>query len=137
MIELPKDAEGREIPLDTSELFISDGTMVHVLRFEYMYHTHDARDTWFVYIERTPGEHMTLHACDVHLTQPDGWEKLEEDLDRAAKAEAFRACRYANDKMRPCNECRFLNKKGLRLCDGKALAEILDRIRKLRGEGDA
>lgn len=25
-IELPKDAEGREIPLDTSELFIADGT---------------------------------------------------------------------------------------------------------------
>lgn len=133
-IELPKDAEGREIPLDTSELFISDGTMVHVLRFEYMHHTHDAHDAWFVYIERTPGEHMTLHACDVHLTPPDSWEKLEEDLDRAAKAEAFRACRYANDKMRPCNECRFLNKKGLRFCDGKALAEILDRIHKLRGE---
>lgn len=73
MIQLPRDAEGREIPLDTSELFIADGTKVRALRFEYMYHTSDARDAWFVHIERTPGEHMTLHACDVHLTQPDSW----------------------------------------------------------------
>lgn len=71
MIQLPRDAEGREIPLDTSELFIADGTKVRALRFEYMYHISDARDAWFVYIERTPGEHMTLHACDVHLIQPD------------------------------------------------------------------
>lgn len=45
MIQLPRDAEGREIPLDTSELFIADGTKVRALRFEYMYHTSDARIT--------------------------------------------------------------------------------------------
>lgn len=70
----------------------------------------------------------------MYLAPPDSWEKLEEDLDRAAKAEAFRVCRYASNETHPCNECRFLNKRGISLCDGKALAEILDRIRKLRGE---
>ena len=79
-------------------------------------------------------DYKTAKPEQMYLNKPDSWEKLEEDLDRAAKAETFRACRYANDKMRPCNECRFLNKKGLRFCDGKALAEILDRIRKLRCE---
>lgn len=132
-IELPKDAEGREIPLDTSELFISDGTMVHVLRFEYLHHTHDAHDAWFVYIERTPGEHMTLHACDVHLIQPDSWKKLEDDLSRAAKYDAVVAsCRYFTaDK---CADCRM--HKGF-ICGARkterAFADVLERIRKLRG----
>lgn len=135
-IELPKDAEGREIPLDTLELFISDGTMIHVLRFEYMYHTHDAHDAWFVYIERTPGEHMTLRACDVHLTQPDSWEKLEEDLRRTMGA-SDAVCAYFGGDNRDCVACR-LNKesfKGIPYCNPcLAFTDILDRIRKLRGE---
>lgn len=94
MIELPRDAEGREIPLDTPKLSISDGTMVHVLRFEYMYHIHDAHGAWSVYIERTPGEHMTLHARDVHLTPPDSWEKLEEDLDKCVVEDS--ACMHCS-----------------------------------------
>lgn len=135
-VELPKDAEGCEIPLDTSKLFISDGTMVHVLRFEYMYHTHDAHDAWFVYIESTPGEHMTLHACDVHLTPPDSWEKLEEDLRRASERDAVTSqCRYFNTTNR-CVNCPIHN--GFGGCahkDERAFGDILNRIRKLRGEG--
>ena len=132
-IELPKDVEGREIPLDTKVLYGDDGECFEVNRFTYSV------------VQTIPGLKWGVvfmdcrydYCSSFYLTPPeppDSWEKLEEDLDRAAKAEAFRACRYANDKMRPCNECRFLNKKGLRFCDGKALAEILDRIRKLRGE---
>ena len=131
MVELPKDAEGREIPLDTSELFISDGTMVHVLRFEYMYHTYDARDAWFVFIERTPGEHMTLHACDVHLTQPDSWEKLEEDLDRGADVLIYEACVYFDKSACDCSSC-IADKS--ETCESVAMRDIASRIRKLRGE---
>lgn len=129
-IELPKDAEGREITLDTSELFISDGTMVHVLRFEYMYHTHDAHDAWFVYIERTPGEHMTLHACDVHLIQPDSWKKLEDDLDRCIKESDL--CMYYNQNP-DCNKCTISGNES-RGCTSIALEDIKKRIRRLRGE---
>lgn len=134
MIQLPKDAEGREIPLDTSELFISDGTMVHVLRFEYVYHTHDSRDAWFVHIERTPGEHMTLHACDVRLIQPDSWEKLEEDLGRAAKRDAITSqCRYFNTTY-GCVNCPIHNGAGgCTHKDERAFGDILNRIHKLRG----
>ena len=134
-VELPKDAEGCEIPLDTSKLFILDGTMVHVLRFEYIYHTHDAHGAWFVYIERTPGEHMTLHACDVHLTPPDSWKKLEEDLLRASGRDAVISyCRYFTAGK--CADCPIRN--GASCCvihkDERAFADILERIRKLRGE---
>ena len=131
MIQLPKDAEGREIPLDTSELFISDGTMVHVLRFEYMYHTHDARDAWFVYIERTPGEYMTLHACDVHLIQPDSWEKLEEDLSEISKGTV---CHYFHKG--DSNACEGCPAAGTGSCWPTMARDITSRIRKLRGEND-
>lgn len=139
MIQLPRDAEGREIPLDTSELFIADGTKVRALRFEYMYHTSDARDAWFVHIERTPGEHMTLHACDVHLIQPDSWEKLEEDIRRIGTDDCTWFCGYANENPveNACpDRCKFF--KGDEITCRKKLADdILSRIRKLRGEDDA
>lgn len=139
MIQLPRDAEGREIPLDTSELFIADGTKVRALRFEYMYHTSDARDAWFVYIERTPGEHMTLHACDVHLIQPDSWEKLEDDIRRIGTDDCTWFCGYANENPveNACpDSCKFF--KGDEITCRKKLADdILSRIRKLRGEDDA
>jgi hypothetical protein len=133
-VELPKDAEGREIPLDTSEMFISDGTMVHVVRFEYMYYTCDARGSWFVHINRTSGEHMTLQPCDVHLTQPDSWYKLEEDLRRASERNFFTSyCRYFNTTNR-CVNCPIHNDDGCSTHkDERAFGDILDRIRKLRG----
>lgn len=81
-IKLPKDAEGREIPLDTSEMFIPDGTMAHAVRFEYIYHTCGARGTRSVYIGHTSGEHMVLYTCDVYPTEPDSWEKPGDDLNR-------------------------------------------------------
>lgn len=134
-IELPKDAEGREIPLDTSKLFISDGTMVHVLRFEYMYHTHDthdAHDAWFVYIERTPGEHMTLHACDVHLTPPDSWEQLEEDLTAFDDGQIYGPCHYFHELGDDCMSCPARDDA----CADAVMRDVASRIRKLRDEVD-
>lgn len=134
MIELPKDAEGREIPLDTSELFIADGTKVQALRFEYMYHVSDAHDAWFVCIERTPGEHMTLHTRDVRLAQPDSWKRLLDDLDVAGDARYYEACAYFHrDKDEDgCISCPG----GEDGCARIAMRDIADRIRKLRGEND-
>lgn len=132
-IELPKDAEGREIPLDTSELFIADGTKVRALRFEYMYHTHDAHDAWFVYIERTPGEHMTLHACDVHLIQPDSLEKLEEDLGKVANDQAKAVvCSYFDREAKDCEGCKFEHCDCT--CSHAFLKDVMERIHKLRDE---
>lgn len=78
-IELPKDAEGREIPLDT-------------------------------------------------------WEKLEEDLGRGADALNYEACAYFGKNACNCSSC--IADKG-ETCEGVAMRDIADRIRKLRGEDDA
>lgn len=133
MIELPKDAEGRDIPLDTSELFIADGTKVQILRFEYMYNVSDADDAWFVFIERTPGEHMTLRARDVRLAQPDSWEKLLEDLGRYQGIPDYRACKYFGKGEGQCTSCPASTDVD---CDQSVMRDIAYRIRKLRGEND-
>lgn len=132
-VELPTDAEGREIPLDTSELFIADGTKVQALRFEYMYHVSDAHDAWFVCIERTPGEHMTLHTRDVHLAQPDSWKRLLDDLDEAASKTYCGTCTYFGKNPTDCDTCAIGD---ITSCDSAAMRDIAGRIRKLRGEDE-
>lgn len=130
-VELPTDAEGREIPLDTSELFIADGTKVQALRFEYMYHVSDAHDAWFVCIERTPREHMTLHTRDVRLAQPDSWKRLLDDLDKAASKTYCGTCTYFGKNPTDCDTCAIGD---ITSCDSAAMRDIADRIRKLRGD---
>lgn len=131
-IELPKDAEGREIPLDTSEVFISDGTMVHVVMFEYMNYTCDARGSWYVHINRTPGEHITLQPCDVHLTPPDSWKKLEEDLGKILNHPKKIVCAYFNRERKDCDGCKLDNCEGS--CSYACLEDIMTRIHELRGD---
>lgn len=127
-ITLPKDAEGREIPLDTSEIFIADGTMVHVIKFEYMYYTCDARGSWFVHFNRTSGEHMTLQPCDVYLTPPDSWKKLEDDLDKCISSNNL--CYYCS-KSGMCCDCTIDSSSIDYKCDSFVFNSIKERIRKL------
>ena len=131
-IELPKDADGREIPLDTSEMFIADGTMVHVVKFEYIYYTCDASGLWFVYFNRTSGEHMTLQPCDVYLTPPDSWEKLENDLGKIANNPGEVVCAYFDRERKDCDGCKLESCECA--CSYALLRDVIERIRKLRGE---
>lgn len=130
-ITLPKDAEGREIPLDTSDIFIADGTMVHVVKFEYIYYTCDARGSWFVHFNRTSGEHMTLQPCYVYLTPPDSWKKLEDDLDKCISNDNY--CYYFS-KSGMCCDCTIDSSSIDYRCDSLIFNSIKERIRKLRSK---
>ncbi|RGS26654.1 hypothetical protein DWY03_03135 [Collinsella sp. AF23-2] len=133
-IELPKDAEGREIPLDTKVLYDSDGIEFFTDKSMYMRVT----DEWWFFGHF--GSSVSTHriaATRLHLTTPDSWEKLEEDLGRAAERSAVTSyCRYFNTTNR-CVNCSIHNDDGC--CthkDERAFGDILDRIRKLRGEDE-
>lgn len=90
-IELPKDAEGREIPLDTKTLYTADGTQCDVSHFTYYPKCKITEQSWHIVFE---GD-LIKCASRVYLTPPDSWEKLEDDLSRAAKYDAVVAsCRY-------------------------------------------
>lgn len=126
--ELPKDAEGREIPLDTKVLYDSDGTKFFTDKLMYM----RIIDEWwfFGHFGSLTSTHR-IEATKLHLTPPDSWEKLEEDLDRCIKADSL--CEYSPSE--ECTTC-VLPRGSQCNCDSFALKAIKERIRKLRGEGE-
>lgn len=98
MIELPKDAEGRDIPLDTKVLYDYDGSKQNVEVF--IFSRKDAG--WSV-----ETDFAIYDAEELYLTPPDSWEKLLEDLDdftgccgRYAGYSALRIARATADRIR-------------------------------------
>lgn len=127
-IELPKDAEGREIPLDTNALYlVKDGLKQNVERF-----TFELKDA-----EWSVETNIAIYDTeDFSLTQPDrpdSWGKLEEDLDKCIEDDD--SCRYYSTTG-ICAKCTRPDNDGGG-CTTVIFSDIKKRIRKLRGEGDA
>lgn len=132
-IELPKDAEGREIPLDTKVLYDSDGIEFFTDKSMYMRIT----DEWwfFGHFGSLTSTHR-IAATRLHLTSPDSWEKLEDDLNRVVENnDAFyeASCAYMNQSGAVCNGCR-LHGRHTRNCTEEMFKDVVSRIRKLKGE---
>lgn len=127
MIELPRDAKGREIPLDVDALYDKNGNRVEVFRWNYV----RGRDNNWTFNRLLEFVTVPLHPQDYFLTPPDSWEKLEEDLDRCIKADSL--CAYSPSE--ECSTC-ILPRDSQCHCDSLALEAIKERIRELRGEGE-
>lgn len=125
MIELPRDAKGREIPLDVDALYDKNGNRVEVCRWNYV----RGRDNNWTFNRLLEFVAVPLHPQDYFLTPPDSWEKLEEDLDRCIKADSL--CAYSPSE--ECSTC-VLPRDSQCHCDSLALEAIKERIRELRGE---
>lgn len=129
-IELPKDAEGREIPLDTEVLYAWDGRIRKVIKWIF------DPNKYVGWVVRVKTSKFEMNACPefLYLTPPDTWEELEEDLGRGADALNYEACAYFGMSACDCSSC--IADKG-ETCEGVVMRDIADRIRKLRGEDDA
>lgn len=132
-IQLPKDAEGREIPLDTKVLYGDGGTARNIVYWVFTTDS-DLEKEWRNCWRAVTDAGRKLDPELMYLTEPDSREKLEEDLGRASKRDAVvSCCRYFTaDECANCpihgNASCCLHKEEL------AFGDILDRIRKLRGE---
>lgn len=131
-VELPKDAEGREIPLDTVALFNRDGNVYSIVRWTFTT-DFDLSDGWSNKWRAITDRGFALDPALVYLTTPDTWEKLEEDLGRGADALNYEACAYFGKSACDCSSC-IADKGGT--CERIVMRDIADRIRKLRGEGE-
>lgn len=127
-IELPRDAVGREIPLDTMVLFDDNGNVYHIVRWTFVT-DFDLKDGWLNSWQAVTDTNVELDLELMYLTPPDSWEKLFEDLNRAV--EANNVCMYFSESG-ICLNCAICNTSGD--CSPKVLEHILDRIRKLRGD---
>ncbi|CUN84604.1 hypothetical protein [Collinsella aerofaciens] len=81
---------------------------------------------------------VSMRPNELYSTPPESWERLEEDLRRASERRFVTSyCRYFNATNR-CVNCPIHNDDGCGAHkDECAFGDILDRIRKLRGEDDA
>lgn len=127
-IELPKDAEGREIPLDTAELHTIWGCVFCIEKVKY------ARGMGWCFYGHLEGRtsHFAAIPSSLYLTPPDSWERLLDDLDKAASKTYCGACAYFGKVgVCACSSC-IANKN--ESCERAVYADIASRIRKLRGE---
>lgn len=135
MIELPKDGEGREIPLDTEVLYDSCGTKVSVKEFLSRTLVESQKTEWTIKAAYEGNLYYnSFKPKNMHLTQPDTWERLLDDLSEAGDARYQEACAYFHrDKDEDgCASCP----RGEDGCVRIAMRDIADRIRKLRGKDE-
>lgn len=129
-VELPKDAEGREIPLDTKVLYDADGDQREVSRFAYWV-SRDC-DRWDVVFATG----YDRYASEMFLnppSPPDSWEKLEEDLDSCSDSTQYTPCTYFGSSTGDCEKCLADTNRD---CLIQMVKHIALRIHKLRGEDE-
>lgn len=128
-ITLPRDAEGRKIPLDTTVLYDKNDKEVVVSR--YQYYPRVGYGYWN--IKSVRNEYYRVD--EVYLTPPDTIEKLLDDLDNAAKGGDNAECLYMRrediEVGEQCSGCRLYMDESDLECAYLAYADIAARIRKL------
>lgn len=136
-IELPKDAEGRDIPLDTKVLYDNDNTELTVRSFDFK--SDGYNKGWTVFCALGPNFMAQPYGSqELHLHRPDSWEKLLEDLETCDICEYFGYSKRASKDDYGCNNCKVYKISGNRLddsdCFKKMIIDLASRIRKLMGE---
>lgn len=122
--ELPKDAEGREIPFDTKVLYDMHGFKNNVKSFIYVVNT----GTWRV--KFTIGTSL-FAVSDMYLDEHDSWEQLEKDLTAFHDGQTYGPCHYFHELGDDCTSCPARDDA----CADAVMRDVASRIRNLRGEG--
>lgn len=132
-IALPKDTDGREIPLDVEFLYNAIGERVKPYSFTF---TRYDGFGWEMNLVGAP-TNLVYDPKSFYLTPPDSWEKLLDDLDNASKGGDNAECCYMSrdgiEVGEQCHGCRlYETEDDFTECSYLAYADIADRIRKLR-----
>lgn len=125
-IELPRDANGQIIPLDTTMMYRDDRSQFHVTDFFY-----EAKpDKWFV---RNGSMCVETSRLYLDTQEKDSLEKLAADIDRTLNHPNGLVCAYANRKNRECNGCKF---SGHLSCLKAFTSDISSRVHRLAGDAE-
>lgn len=129
-IELPRDANGQIIPLDTTMMCRENGEQFHVTDFFY-----EAKPgKWFARSGSRCVETSRLY-LDTH--EKDSLEKLAADLDRVVNyrdGDTPIACAYLNRCNSQCISCKFIHSHVI--CVYLMLADIAARVHSLCGDAE-
>lgn len=128
-VELPKDAEGREIPLDIDALYDKNGERLAIYAWEYIPKLEHIK--WRVrFLFDESG--VKYYPDEYFITPPDSLEKLEEDLGKILNHPEKIVCAYFNRERKDCDGCKIENCEGS--CSHACLEDIITRIHELRGD---
>lgn len=133
-VELPKDHEGHEIPLDTEVLYDNNGVKFNVDEFKLSVLPSSRTSFWTIRgVFEDEEEQCNFLPKLLYLIQPDSWKRLLDDLDKAASKTYCGACTYFGMNSINCDKCTIGD---LSSCESVAMRDIAERIRKLRGEDE-
>lgn len=125
-IELPRDANGQIIPLDTTMMCRENGEQFHVTDFFY-----EAKpDKWFA---RSGSECVETSRLYLDTSEKDSLKKLAADIDRTLNHPDGIVCAYANRKRRECNGCKL---SGHISCLKAFTSDISSRVHRLAGDAE-
>lgn len=126
-IILPKDAEDKEVPLDTELLYDEYGNPHNIVKFIYHHDCETSAKGWTVEYDNGVERFVSV----MYLTQPDSWKKLEDDLDKCINNNY---CYYFS-KSGTCCDCTIDPSSIHYKCDSLIFNSIKERIRKLKSKG--
>ena len=124
-IELPKDASGACIRLNTTTMYREDGAQFHVsdLFFEAKPYK------WFA---RNGSECIEVGKLYLEVKKEDSLSQLADDLERIADHPGEVICAYFNRESGDCEGCKFENCTCH--CTYAFLKDVVERIRNLDGD---
>lgn len=82
MVELPKDADGREVPLDTKELYDANGKRVPIASFTFKCGIYGRWSYWKAFSPAAKGKDGMFFVDGLYLTPPDSWERIADEMDK-------------------------------------------------------
>lgn len=140
-IELPKDAEGRQIPLDTKVLYNDRGAEYEVSRFTFGFDVITREGEWTAESYGTVDMVYHLPVNSMYLEKPDSLKQLAEDLNRVqakhdANGATYResACYYVGRLGATCKGCGL--NRGDKTCFEAMMADIVSRVNRLAGDSE-
>ena len=84
MVEIPKDADGREVPLDTKELYDANGKRVPITSFTFSCGTNGCWSDWKAFSPDASSDGGMFYVDGMYLTMPDSLERIADELDEQA-----------------------------------------------------
>ena len=81
MVELPKDADGREVPLDTKELYDANGKRVPITSFTFKCGIYGRWSYWKAFSPAARCKDGMFYVDGLYLTPPDSWERIANELE--------------------------------------------------------
>ena len=109
-VELPKDAEGREIPLDTVVLFSRIGEAHNIVHWIYTtdFETWTESNIWRAIDENQ----LSIDPELMYLEKPDSLKQIAEDLNRMVDCKrgygySSPSCAYTGNNGSTCDDCKL------------------------------